>query len=74
VIFAVNSAIAAAYYLQVVREMFFRPVPDGIEPGVVKIPPALNAAIGLCALATIVLGVLPGSVAKIADLSTIFTG
>jgi NADH-quinone oxidoreductase subunit N len=74
VLFAVNTAIAAAYYLQVVREMFFRPVPDGIEPGEVRIPPALNAAIGLCGLATIVLGVIPGSIAKIADLSVLFTG
>jgi NADH-quinone oxidoreductase subunit N len=74
VVFAVNTAIAAAYYLQVVREMFFRPVPEGIEPTSFTIPPALNAAIGICALATIVLGIIPGSIAKLADLSVIFTG
>lgn len=74
VVFAVNTAIAAGYYLQVVREMFFRPVPDGIEPGEVRVPSALNTAIGVCAVATVVLGIVPGSVAKLADLSVLFRG
>jgi NADH-quinone oxidoreductase subunit N len=74
VLFAVNTAIAAAYYLQVVREMFFRPVPEGIDPGEVRVPAALNSAIAICALFTVVLGIVPGSIAKIADLSVLFKG
>jgi len=74
VVFAVNSVIALAYYLQVVREMFFRPVPEGIDAGDVRVPAALNAAIAICGLLTVVLGVIPGSIARIADLSVLFRG
>ena len=59
---AVNTVIAAAYYMQVMREMWMKPVPDG------DVTPIAHAAAGLRprsasrAAGTIVFGVLPGLV------------
>jgi NADH-quinone oxidoreductase subunit N len=69
VVLAINTAIAAAYYLSVIREMFFRPVPDGADTRPARVPPALGAALLLTTAATIVLGFIPGIVAKLGDLA-----
>jgi NADH-quinone oxidoreductase subunit N len=59
VIMAVNTAIAAYYYLKVAKAMWFDDAPAGdITP--VKVPPSLTAAVGLTLVATLVFGVLPG--------------
>jgi NADH-quinone oxidoreductase subunit N len=68
VIGAVNTAIAAAYYIIVMREIWMKPVPDGdVTP--VRSPTAVWAALGLTCGATIVLGVLPGLVSRFGDLT-----
>ncbi|MFV0306168.1 MAG: NADH-quinone oxidoreductase subunit N [Desertimonas sp.] len=67
IIGAVNTAIAAAYYLRVMREMWMREAPDGDTTPVVT-PPPIAAALAITGLGTLVLGVLPGLVMRFADL------
>ena len=74
IVVAVNTAIAAAYYLQIIREMFFRPVEAGVDIRPVRIPAPLVAALGITLSLTIVLGFIPGVVARLGDLSTLFPG
>jgi NADH-quinone oxidoreductase subunit N len=68
VIVGVNSVIALFYYASVAREMWMAPVPDG-DTMPVRVPPPLTAAVGLCAVATVVIGILPGVVARLGDLA-----
>lgn len=72
VIAAVNSVIAFFYYANVMKEMWMKPVPDG-DRTAVRIPPALTAAMGLCAVAVVVIGVYPQLFTRLVDLSG-FTG
>ena len=67
VIAAVNTVIAAAYYMKVLREMWMKPVPDGDTTPIVA-PQPVAAALGICAAGTLVLGLLPGLVLRFADL------
>lgn len=69
VIAAVSSVIALFYYARVAREMWFRSVPDGVDDTPVRIPLALNAAIAICAVAVIVVGVYPQLVARVGELA-----
>ena len=64
---AVNTAIAAGYYLRVMREMWMRPVPDG-DTSPIATPPPVGAALAICGIGTVVLGVLPGLVMRFGDL------
>ena len=67
VIGAANTAIAAAYYLRVMRTMWMdAPAPEHAT-GVVT-PPPVMAALGITAVGTVALGVLPGLVTQFADL------
>ncbi|MGH9182396.1 MAG: NADH-quinone oxidoreductase subunit N [Acidimicrobiales bacterium] len=69
VIAAVNSVIALFYYAGVARAMWMSPVPDG-DTRAVQVPSALAASLGLCAVATLVLGVVPNLVGRLGDLAT----
>ena len=64
---AVNTVISAAYYMRVLREMWMRPVPDGDTTPIVT-PQPVAVALGICAVGTLVLGVVPGIVLRYADL------
>jgi NADH-quinone oxidoreductase subunit N len=55
---AVNSVIAAFYYLNVVRLMFFVPAEEDAGPIRVGLP--LQAALAVAAFVTLLLGILPG--------------
>jgi NADH-quinone oxidoreductase subunit N len=56
----INSAIAAYYYLRVLVVMYMRePREDAPLP---PVPTAMTAALAVCALATLWMGVLPGPV------------
>jgi NADH-quinone oxidoreductase subunit N len=68
VIGAVNTAIAAAYYLRVMREMWMSAPPDG-DTTPVATPSPVWAALGICGIGTLVLGVFPGLVTRFADLA-----
>jgi NADH-quinone oxidoreductase subunit N len=67
VIAAVNTVIAAAYYVRVMREMWMKPVPDGDTTPIVT-PQPVSLALAICAAGTIVLGIAPGLVLSFADL------
>jgi len=70
VVMAVNSVISLAYYLNVMRTMFMDDVPDGdLTP--IKIPVPLGAAVGLAFCATMVVGIVPGTVADLANGATL---
>jgi NADH-quinone oxidoreductase subunit N len=68
VIGAVNTAVAAGYYLRVMREMWMSAPPDGDETPIVT-PAPVAAALGITAAGTLVLGVLPGLVLRFADIN-----
>ncbi len=71
VVGVVTSAIAAFFYARVVVLMFFQePAPDG---PVVVVPNLFTAAaLGLSLAVTVLLGVLPGQVLKLADEASLF--
>ncbi len=70
VIGAVNSVIAFGYYGNVMREIWMRPVPHGDTTPVVT-PSSLQIALGITAVATLVLGVLPGIALHFGDVADI---
>ena len=62
ILLAVNTAIAAFYYLNVAKTMWFDDVPE-TESGVARkipIPISLRSALAITVIATILFGVLPG--------------
>jgi len=67
VVGAVNTAIAAAYYLRVMREMWMNDPPDGDRAPIVT-PAPVATALGITAAGTVVLGIVPGLVLRFADL------
>jgi NADH-quinone oxidoreductase subunit N len=75
VIAAVNAVIAAAYYIQVMREMWMKPAPDGdVTP--IRVPSAISAALTITFVATLVFGVFAGvtGYGSITDLADAFGG
>jgi NADH-quinone oxidoreductase subunit N len=73
VIGAVNSVVALFYYANVAREMFMNPVPDG-DTTPVRVPQSLVAALGISAVVTLLVGVLPNTVLHFGDLSSFVAG
>lgn len=67
---AVNSVIALGYYGKVGLAMWAEPVPDG-DTTPIKVPAALGAALAITAVATLVIGIVPGVVLRFGDLSNI---
>ncbi len=72
IVAGVASVIAAYYYLNVVRTMWFKATPEGAEP--VKVPAALATSMALCAGVVLVVGVYPQIFAHIGDLASRVTG
>jgi NADH-quinone oxidoreductase subunit N len=68
VILGVNSAIGLYYYASVAREAWMRPVPDE-DRTPIRVPSALGAALGLCAVGTLAIGIVPQIVARFAHLT-----
>ncbi len=69
VVGAVNTVVAFGYYGSLMREIWMRPAPHGDVSPIVT-PPSLVLALGITAVATLVFGVLPGTVLRLADLAT----
>jgi NADH-quinone oxidoreductase subunit N len=73
---AVNTVIAAAYYMRVLRVVWVDEAPDGdMRP--VNSPAPILAALGITVAGTIVVGVLPNLVARFGALDSLtgaFTG
>ncbi len=65
---AVNTAIAAGYYLRIAKAMWFEPVPDG-DMTPVPVPASLRSALALCVIATVVIGVAPQIVSNASTFS-----
>ncbi len=72
IIGAVNAVVATAYYIQVMREMWMKPVPEAANAAAVKVPFSLQAALAICGVATLGFGVVPGVIAKIGKLSDLY--
>jgi NADH-quinone oxidoreductase subunit N len=66
---AVNAVIGATYYLKVMRAMWMNPAPEGQTK--IDVPASLKLAIGLCVLAVVAIGVLPGLVSRFAEIATL---
>ncbi|MEL7157454.1 MAG: NADH-quinone oxidoreductase subunit N [Actinomycetota bacterium] len=56
IVAAVNTVVAAFYYLNVAKHIWFMPAPDGDESKV-SVPPALVAALAITVVATLLFGV-----------------
>jgi NADH-quinone oxidoreductase subunit N len=67
---AINTVIALFYYAAVVRRMFFAD-PSADLTGAIDAPMGVRTAIGLSAVAVVVVGILPELFAHIAQLSTL---
>jgi NADH-quinone oxidoreductase subunit N len=70
VIGSVNAVIAAYYYANVARTMWFQPVPDG-DTTRIAVPSSYAVALALCTAGTVAFGVLPGIVTHFSDLAPI---
>ncbi len=68
VIAAINTVIATAYYIMLMREMWMKPVPDG-DTTPIKVQAPVMAALAITGVCTVLFGVLPGLVSKFGDLS-----
>jgi NADH-quinone oxidoreductase subunit N len=67
VIAAVNTVIAAAYYMKVLRTVWMDDPPDGdVTP--IRVPSSITAAMAITAAGTIVVGVWPSLVLRFGDL------
>jgi NADH-quinone oxidoreductase subunit N len=68
VIAAINTVIATAYYISVMREMWMKPAPDGdVTP--IRVPGSLQAALAITGILTVVFGVLPGLISRYGELT-----
>jgi NADH-quinone oxidoreductase subunit N len=73
VVAVLASAVAAFFYLRVIVLMYFSPpAADGPTVGVPGLPTTIVLAITVTA--TLVLGIVPGSVLDLVDRAAIFVG
>ncbi len=69
-VLSVTSVIALYYYANVAREMWMRPVPDG-DRTVVQVPVPVQLALGMTAITTVVIGILPNLFAHVGNLASL---
>ena len=67
---AVNTVIAAGYYMRVLRVVWMEDAPDG-DMSPVNPPAPVVAALGITVIGTIVLGVFPNLVARFGDINSL---
>jgi NADH-quinone oxidoreductase subunit N len=68
VVAAVNSVIALFYYASIARHMWMSPVPDE-DRTPIRVPASLSAALGICVVTVLAIGVYPQWFAHLGDLS-----
>jgi NADH-quinone oxidoreductase subunit N len=73
VIAAVNAVIAFGYYGRLASRMWFDDVWEG-DRSPIRAPFTLGAALAICAVATVLLGVLPGFVTQFSDAGLLAGG
>ncbi len=72
VIGAVNSVIALFYYASVAKEMWFGEPAEGMDDrSRIRVPAALSAAVAICLVLTLAMGVYPNAVARLGDLAVL---
>ena len=69
VVVAVNSVIALYYYAGIARIMWFEAVPDD-DRTPIRVPAAIGVALVITVAATVVTGILPGTVGRFGDVAT----
>jgi NADH-quinone oxidoreductase subunit N len=74
IIMAVNTAIAAFYYLKVARAMWFDDLPEDADVSPVKTPVSLGFALVVTLIATVLFGVLPQVINDATDFSLVAFG
>jgi NADH-quinone oxidoreductase subunit N len=67
---AVNTVIAAAYYMRVLRVVWMDDAPDG-DTSPITTPSPVRAALAITVVGTIVVGVLPNLVARVGALDAL---
>jgi NADH-quinone oxidoreductase subunit N len=73
IIMLVNSVISVGYYFLVPREMIFR-APDGEPTSRTRSPLLVTATVAVLTAAILIIFVVPGTLARLADLSTLVGG
>ncbi len=67
---SVNAVISAFYYLNVCKTMWFEEAPDGdVSP--LRVPTGLASAIVISAIATLLLGVVPGPLSNLSTFAPV---
>lgn len=69
---AVNSVIGLVYYSRVAKTVYFDSVPERIDADAasgITVSPALALALGITAVAVIVIGIFPGLVSELSSFS-----
>src|SRR4051812_45928463 len=69
VIVAINSVIALFYYSSVARHMWMNPPPEGVDKTPIRTPASLAAALGICVITVLAIGVWPQWFAHLGDLA-----
>ena len=69
VIVAINSVIALFYYAGVARHMWMNPPPEGVDRTPIRTPASLAAALGICVITVLAIGVWPQWFAHLGDLA-----
>ena len=65
---AVNTVVAFGYYGKLASRMWFEDAPTEFATTPIKVPFALQAAVGITAVATIAFGVYPGMITHFSDV------
>jgi NADH-quinone oxidoreductase subunit N len=66
----INSVIAFGYYGRLMREMWMKPVADGVSTNPIKVPQPLVAALAITSVATLAIGIIPNIVLRFGDLGS----
>lgn len=64
----INSVLGFGYYGNVMREIWMRPIPDG-DKAPIRVPQSLGIALGITAIVTLLVGVIPQQVLRFGNLS-----
>jgi NADH-quinone oxidoreductase subunit N len=70
VVAAVNAVIALFYYANIARLMWMSPVADG-DRTPIRVPPALQASLGLSVIVVVVIGIYPQLFAHLGDVASL---
>jgi NADH-quinone oxidoreductase subunit N len=75
IIAVINAVIGFAYYAKVIKAAWFDPIPEAIPADELRgrpVVPSLQFALGLTAVAVLLLGFFPDVIARLGDLTTGF--